>query len=138
VDEAGFAATGRCLCGAVRFGLHEKLPPVGFCHCSQCRRASGVASNAILNVRRDRFVWLAGEDNLQSWSTPSGWTNVFCRTCGSPAPHPVPGGARMFVQAGALDGDPDLAIAGHIFVADKPRWAVIGDDAPQFDGHAPR
>jgi hypothetical protein len=138
VSEEEFAATGRCLCGAVRFAIREKLPPVGFCHCSQCRRASGVASNAILNVRNDRFVWLSGQDNLQSWSTPTGWTNVFCKTCGSPAPHPVPGGQRMFVPAGALDGDPDLKIAGHIFVGSKPRWAVIGDDAPQFEEHAPR
>ena len=41
--QAGdFVATGGCLCGAVRFGLKEKLSPVGFCHCSLCRRASGV------------------------------------------------------------------------------------------------
>jgi hypothetical protein len=39
---------------------------------------------------------------------------------------------RWFVPAGSLDGDPDLALSGHIRVVDKPGWAVIGDDAPQF------
>lgn len=41
----------------------------------------------------------------------------------------------MFVPAGALDGDPPLAIAGHIFVGSKPSWVLICDDAPQFRGH---
>ena len=30
MSEAEFAATGRCLCEAVRFGLVGPLPPVGF------------------------------------------------------------------------------------------------------------
>ena len=131
-DEA-FLATGGCLCGAVRFGLREKLSPVGFCHCSLCRRASGVASNAILNTRIDRFEWLSGEDNVQVYATPSGWKNLFCRTCGCPAPHVRSDGKRVLVPVGLLDGDPDLAIAGHIFVGSKARWEVIADDSPQFD-----
>ena len=135
--EGDFVATGGCLCGAVRFGLKEKLAPVGFCHCSLCRRASGVASNAVLAMRAERFVWLSGDDNLQAWSRPSGWRNVFCRTCGAPAPQPTPDGKRVWVPAGALDGDPALAIAGHIFVGFKPAWEVIADGAPQFEGHAP-
>jgi len=137
MDEQGFVAVGSCLCGAVRFGLKEKLAPVGFCHCSQCRKASGVASNAVLTTRAERFVWLSGEDNLQSWSKDSGWTTVFCRTCGSPAPQPTPGGQHIWVPAGALDSDPDLKIAGHIFVGSKAAWERICDDAPQFPGHAP-
>ena len=140
MSEAGgepFVATGGCLCGAVRFGLKEKLAPVGFCHCSQCRRVSGVASNAVLAMRVDRFVWLSGGDNLQTYATASGWRTVFCRTCGSPAPNPTPDGRHVWAPAGALDGDPDLKIAGHIFVGSKPAWERICDDAPQFAEHAP-
>ena len=132
--QAGdFVATGGCLCGAVRFGLKEKLSPVGFCHCSLCRRASGVGSNAVLNTRRDRFEWLSGEDHVQVYATASGWKTLFCRTCGCPVPHVLSDGQRVLVPAGALDGDPDLAHAGHIFVGSKARWEVIGDDAPQFE-----
>lgn len=131
-----YIATGGCLCGQVRFGLKEKLAPVGFCHCSQCRRVSGTGSNAVLNVRGDRFEWLGGEDALRRYSTPSGWSSVFCGTCGCPMPHPTPDGGRMFVPAGALDGDPPLGIAGHIFVGSKPSWVRICDEAPQFEGHA--
>ena len=131
--EGEFVATGGCLCGAIRFGLKEKLAPVGFCHCSRCRRVSGTASNAVLNVRRDRFEWLSGEDQVQVYVTPAGWKSLFCRTCGCPAPHVRSDGLRVLVPAGALDGDPDLAISGHIFVGSKARWEVIGDDSPQFE-----
>jgi hypothetical protein len=133
VDGAAFVATGRCLCGTIRFGLREKLAPVGFCHCSLCRRVSGVASNAVLNVRRDRFAWLAGEDNVQTYANETGWKSLFCRTCGSPAPHVLSGGARVLVPAGLLDGDLDLERSGHIFVGSKARWDVIADDAPQYE-----
>jgi hypothetical protein len=129
-----FVATGGCLCGAVRFGLKEKLSPVGFCHCSLCRRVSGGVSNAILNTRRDRFEWLSGEDNIQVWATPSGWKSLFCRTCGCPGPHVTSDGKRVLVPVGLLDGEQDLAISGHIFVGSKARWEVIADDgSPQFD-----
>ena len=128
-----FVATGGCLCGAVRFGLKDKLAPVGFCHCSRCRRVSGTASNAILNIRRDRFEWLSGEDHIQIYATPTGWKSLFCRACGCPVPHVRSDGQRVLVPAGALDGDPDLAISGHIFVGSKARWEVIGDHSPQFD-----
>ncbi|MBW8815388.1 MAG: GFA family protein [Caulobacterales bacterium] len=131
-----FVATGGCLCGAVRFGLREKLSPVGFCHCSQCRRVSGTGSNAVLNVPGKRFQWLAGEDSLRRYETASGWGTAFCAICGCPMPQPTPDGARMFVPAGALDGDPALRLAGHIFVGSKPAWVTICDDGPQFEAHA--
>ena len=124
---------GSCLCGGVRFEITGPHSKIGFCHCSLCRRASGVASNAVLNVRRDRFEWLSGEDNVQVYATPSGWKSLFCKTCGSPAPHILSSGERVLVPAGLLDGDPDLATSGHIFVGSKARWEVIGGDAPQFD-----
>jgi hypothetical protein len=126
-------ATGGCLCGAVRYAVHGRLPPVGMCHCSQCRRVSGVGSNAVLSVRAERFEWLAGEDHWREFRLPSGWSSVFCPTCGSPAPQRLANSDRVLVSAGTLDADPGPAVAGHIFVGSKASWDVIGDDAPQFD-----
>jgi len=34
---------GGCLCGGVRFRVKGKLGPAAYCHCQQCRRASGSA-----------------------------------------------------------------------------------------------
>ena len=126
-------ATGGCLCGAVRFALHGRLPPVGMCHCSLCRRVSGAGATTVLNVRAERFRWLAGEDHWREFRTPSGWGSFFCPTCGSPTPHQMSNGERVLVPAGTLDADPGPRVAGHIFVGSKASWDVIGDDAPQFD-----
>jgi hypothetical protein len=126
-------ATGGCLCGAIRFALHGPLPAVGMCHCSKCRRVSGAGSNAILNLRAERFEWLAGEDHWREFRTPSNWGSFFCPTCGSPTPHRLSDGKRVLVPAGTLDEDPGPAVLGHIFVGSKASWDVIGDDAPQFD-----
>jgi hypothetical protein len=135
-EHRPLAAEGGCLCGQVRFRLLDRLPPVGFCHCSQCRRASGTGSNAVLNVRQDRFEWVGGEGELRRFETATGWSHTFCGRCGCPMPQPTPDGGRMFVPAGALDGKPDLRIAGHIFVGDKPDWVMICDDSPRFERHA--
>ena len=37
---------GSCLCGEVAFEIHGKTTEIGMCHCSKCRKVSGVASNA--------------------------------------------------------------------------------------------
>ena len=126
-----FTATGRCLCSAVSWGITGRLPPVGFCHCSKCRRVSGAGSNAVMHVKAGRLVWLSGEDARRTYALPSGWSTTFCTACGCPTPQMGPHG-RWFTPAGSLDGQPELPISGHIRVADKPAWAVIGDDAPQF------
>ena len=44
---------GSCLCGAVAFEIEGEVTPIGMCHCSKCRKVSGVASNATLMVARD-------------------------------------------------------------------------------------
>jgi len=129
--------TGGCLCGAIRYLVRGPLPPIGMCHCSLCRRATGVSSNAVLNVRAETVEWLAGKDHWREFRTPSGWGTFFCPTCGSPAPHFLSSGERCLIPAGTLDTDPGSRVAGHIFVGSKASWDVIGDDAPQFDESPP-
>jgi len=65
--------------------FHERrVSPVGMCHCSRCRKASGTGSNAVLTVRKERFTWLAGEDHRRAFALLSGWSTSFCPTCGCP------------------------------------------------------
>ena len=35
------AATGGCLCGAVRYEIDQTLSDVIACHCTDCQKASG-------------------------------------------------------------------------------------------------
>jgi hypothetical protein len=107
------------------------------CHCSQCRKVSGVASNAVIVVPEAELRWLAGEELRQEFAKPSGWGSTFCRTCGSPLPRKIPGAAAYWVPAGLLDDDPGLRIAGHIWVGSKAPWDEIAGDAPQFQEGLP-
>jgi hypothetical protein len=102
------------------------------CHCSLCRKVSGVASNAGLMTGKGELEWLAGEDLLQTYTRPTGWRTTFCRSCGSPAPNLHPSGGAYWVPAGLLDDDPGVGVEMHIFVDSKASWDEIGGSAVQF------
>jgi hypothetical protein len=123
---------GSCLCRAVQFEITGKTTDIGMCHCSLCRKVSGVASNATLIAGRDRFRWLAGEANIVKFELPSGWGPWRCSICGSPLPKLRPDGGAYWVPVGLLDEDPRVRIAGHIFVGSRAPWDEIAGTAPQF------
>jgi hypothetical protein len=123
---------GSCLCGAVRFEIAGTTTAIGMCHCSKCRKVSGVASNATLMTGRESLTWLSGEDSLTRFALPSGWGVWRCATCGSPVPRLHPGGEAYWVPAGLLDSDPGVRLGGHIFVGSKAPWDEIVGDTPQW------
>ncbi len=124
---------GSCLCGGVRFEISGDLTAIGMCHCSLCRKVSGVASNAEFMTATANLKWIAGEDLLQTYTLAKGWRTTFCRSCGSPAPKLHPSGGAWWVPAGLIDGDPGVRVEGHIFVGSKASWDEIAGGAPQFD-----
>jgi hypothetical protein len=56
----GRMLTGRCLCGTVRYEVTGDLGPIAFCHCVECRRASGSAFAANANVARAEHRFTSG------------------------------------------------------------------------------
>jgi hypothetical protein len=128
---------GSCLCGGIRFEYARAVTQIGMCHCSQCRKVSGVASNAVIVVPEADLRWIAGEALCQLYERPSGWRTSFCRTCGSPVPQRLPGAAAWWVPAGVLDDDPGLVVGGHIFVGSKAPWDEIAGSAPRFEEGLP-
>jgi hypothetical protein len=123
---------GSCLCGTVVFEITDSTTDIGLCHCSKCRKVSGVASNATLMTSRDGLVWLAGEDRIAKFALPSGWGTWRCAVCGSPVPKLHPDGGAYWVPTGLLDSDPGVRVAGHIFVGSKAPWDEIAGTAPQL------
>ena len=124
---------GGCLCGTVRYRVEGPLRPVVACHCSQCRRGSGnfvAATSAPRDgVRIEGAVtWFASSAEAR---------RGFCGVCGSNLLWDG-GGANLSIMAGTLDGPTGLAMAGHIFVADRGDWYGIADGLPQAEGRDPR
>jgi hypothetical protein len=123
--------SGSCLCGGIQFEIHGDLPGIGQCHCSLCRKVSGVGSTATINIAAEQLVWRSGQDLVAEFQRPSGYGTSFCRVCGSPAPDANRTQTRYGVPIGLLAAVP-TAIAEHTYVASKASWDVIGDDAPQY------
>ena len=128
---------GSCLCGGIAFEITGDVPGIGQCHCSLCRKVSGVGSTATIAVSADRLKWICGQDLVQEFQRPSGYGSSFCRVCGSPAPDANPSRTRYGVPVGVLDDDPGAKVVEHIHVGSKASWEIIGDDAPQFQENGP-
>jgi hypothetical protein len=130
---------GGCLCGGVRFQVDGPVGPLGYCHCSQCRKASGSAFAANADVARSDFKVVSGRDLIREFESSPQTFRAFCSRCGGPvykrrdtAPEVVR------IRLGTLDDDPRLAARAHIYVADKAPWFEITDALPQFPQGLPR
>ena len=127
--------TGGCLCGRVRFAARGPLREVVFCHCSQCRRQSGLffAATSVPAEALD----LQGADEIRWYAASTFAKRGFCGTCGTllfwkPDEEP-----RYAILAGAFDR-PDCLTAGyHICTSGRPGFYGIADGLPQYAGDGP-
>lgn len=124
-------ATGRCLCGGLKFQIDVGDGEIYQCHCSICRRATGSSANANLVVDSMNFQWLDEPATLSHYSVKEDWVSSFCSTCGSKAPCESSDKKFYYVPAGSLNEDHGLKVAKHIFVGSKAQWDIIGGNAEQ-------
>ena len=121
---------GGCLCGAVRYRVRGPLRQVIACHCAQCRRSSGhhVAATAA------PFEAVEIEGRVSWYASSETARRGFCGICGSNLFWRQAGSRNLSIFAGSLDPPTGLAIARHIFVADKGDYYEIPDTVPQSEG----
>ncbi|MQW86308.1 GFA family protein [Sinorhizobium saheli] len=123
---------GGCLCGAVRFKTHGELRELIYCHCSQCRKQTGLYY-AATNVL-DSALELEGADHV-TWYRSSGEARRgFCRHCGSALFWKAEGLDYTSILAGAFETPTGLKPGYHIFCADKGDYYDIDDALPRFAG----
>jgi hypothetical protein len=127
--------SGGCLCGAVRFVTTGPLREVVFCHCSQCRKQSGLYF-AATSVPAEALE-LAGEDSI-TWFSASGFAKRgFCRVCGSALFWRPNDQQRYAILAGAFD-DPSCLVPGyHICTEGRAEFYSITDGLPQYPHSSP-
>jgi hypothetical protein len=117
-------AKGSCLCGAIAFEIDDQGVVVSVsCFCTNCRKISGSQYGVYLQVRRDSFRWVSGEDHRIAYESSPGNERAFCRTCGAVAPIETSYGA-VRVPGGALDDDPGLAPEVILFSQSKAGWCA--------------
>ncbi len=111
--------TGHCLCGSVQYEIGGEVLALLYCHCEECRRATGSSLNTSIFVRRGDFRIVSGDEALSFHESSPGNRRHFCSMCGSPLFKHFPGPPNvMTVRAGTLDSDPGVRPSGHIWVSE--------------------
>ncbi len=125
-------ASGRCLCGAVRYKFDpDAVLWQGHCHCESCRRACSAPVVSWFGVRQTGWRW-SGKRPKQYQS--SSWAErFFCPDCGSQVGYrsdKLPD--EIHGLAATLD-DPAAYVPGaHFFHAKRLSWLHVADDLPRF------
>lgn len=121
---------GSCLCGGVKFEIDEReILLINNCHCSYCRKVTGAAYATTVQIPRDHFRWLAGNELVATYESSPGNHRAFCKVCGSRAPQSANSAEVVGVPAGCLDGDPGVRPTLNMFTASKAPWHTIEDES---------
>lgn len=128
---------GSCLCGEVEFEVSQIVAPFELCHCSRCRKASGSAYAAFLEVKTKGYRIVRGRELIRSYQSPlidkpPPYEVWFCSKCGAPLPNPHPEGDMFEIPAGLLDGRANMSPDKHIYVDFKAEWDDIDKTIPSF------
>jgi len=126
-------AAGHCLCGAVRYRVFAPLRPVSACHCSQCRRQHGALGSYSGGLPVESVV-IEGTAHLRWYQSSASARRGFCGRCGAKLFWQALDQRTIDIAVGSLDQPTGLALAQHIFVADKGDYYEIADDLPKFPG----
>jgi hypothetical protein len=123
-----------CLCGDVVWETEGPLDFMSHCHCSRCRKTHGSAFATYGATPVEAFRLERGQEKIVRFESSPGFYRTFCERCGAVTPgDPVEG--RVFLPAGAFDGDPGARALAHIFVGSKAPWYEIRDQLPRFDAY---
>ena len=130
-DSSHPTRQGRCLCGAVRYRAEGPVRPLVACHCGQCRRATG--NYVVATAARRADLIIEGEANLTWFTSSPGVRRGFCRHCGANLFWDRAALDQVSIMAGSLDQPTGLAVAAHIFVADKADYTRIEAGPPTYE-----
>jgi len=130
-------ATGRCLCGQVRWAIHGPVHSMAHCHCSMCRKHHGALFSTWLAVAAADFEWLQGLDGIVAYRSSDQGLRPFCGTCGSSVPVVFEAEGLAASPAGSLEGEIEARPERHMFAASAPAWGAMADDLPRHDAFPP-
>lgn len=122
------AATGACLCGAIRIAATLPRATIQACHCGQCQRWTG--GGPLFSVRVEGLA-VTGEDHIATFRASDWGERAFCRDCGTTLWWRMQGRPIAYVAAGLLDDQSALSVAEEIFVDHRPDWLPPWEGASQ-------
>jgi hypothetical protein len=127
---------GGCLCGGLRYRVEALAGDVAdYCHCGQCRKASGAPVVAWIQVPPERFVVTRGV--AKAFRSSDRATRWSCRQCGGQVYMTDDEGRSVGITLGSLDEPSSITPTVHGWVSEKVKWLQIADTLPRYDRDPP-
>ena len=131
---------GGCLCGSVQYEYDGQPGDSSYCHCDDCKRATGGPYTVGVLSRADKLRIVSGKVKGYTTRGDSGReiTRQFCPECGSPLftrAEKYPD--LVFIKAGSLDEPELIKPSCQIWTQCAVPWAYINEDLPSFPKSGP-
>jgi len=132
--------TGGCLCGAVRYECQAEEDAASYCHCDDCKKATGGPYTVGLLTEAVDLKLLSGQLRGYTSIADSGRriTREFCPECGSPLftrAEKLPG--QVFIKAGSLDEPGRVKPGCQTWTKCAVSWAAIDEKLPRYPEAGP-
>jgi hypothetical protein len=128
--------TGRCLCGGIAYAFTADENAVAdYCHCRECRRASGAPVVAWVQVRPSQFRVTQGE--AKAYASSARAVRWFCPNCGSPLYMTDTAGISVGITLGTLDHPENLPPTVHGWDSERLPWFQTTDELPRYEREPP-
>lgn len=123
-------ATGKCLCGAVRFQAEEVDTHLHSCHCSMCRGWSG----GPLLAASVASVVFEGEEKIKRYASSEWAERGFCSDCGTSLFYRLKEADQYILCMGSFDDQSVFKLVGEIYIDEKPPGYEFAGDHPRQTG----
>lgn len=131
---------GGCMCGAVRYECIGDTENASYCHCDDCKKATGGPYTVGVLVKAVDLRIICGKVKGYTTTADSGRkiTREFCPNCGSPLftrAEKCPD--FVFLKAGCLDKPELIKPSCQTWVKRAVPWAYIDEKLPCYPESVP-
>ncbi len=125
--------SGQCVCGAVKVTVTDPAHELNACHCSMCRRWTGIAF-VTLDVPEDQMR-IEGAGAVRAYASSDWAQRCFCGERGTTLWYRLtaPGApSDYYMAAGLLDDLSGLKLANEIYIDCKPEAFAFAGPTKQI------
>ncbi|MEO8615452.1 MAG: GFA family protein [Luteolibacter sp.] len=126
---------GGCLCNAILYRVTGPALQTSYCHCEDCRKASGAPAVAWTFFKTGTLQWRLGKPKILNFA---GRERSFCRGCGTPLMFFDPELPEFFEINTCTFDDPTPHVPNdQCWVHDEIPWASQLADLPRYEFTSP-
>lgn len=129
MDTVPNTASGRCLCGALRFDAQLPSKWMAHCHCGLCQRAHGAGVVTWVGFEAPQVQVHDPQGRLAWFESSPGAERGFCSRCGSTLFFRSQKWAdELHIVRSNFDGPLDREPQAHVYYDTHVAWLPTADD----------